>query len=194
LDDLIQARASGHNQTTINELRDLILAGSRLTYRRMGEKEILSDFALLREMQRRHPETMERLPAMARRERDDWERKRSDTRRDPSTYREIEENRKEALEELAFVENAIRDRKVGDDLEQHVRTIEDVLASSWTRLKQTMAAHGLSIESARVNGSTKPLFEAIEDLRHIRDLLYYRRVHPDWAKIAIHGEKATSRP
>lgn len=192
LNDLIEARVNGYSPEEINRLRDLILAGSSPTYTRKDEQEILSEFTLLREMKRRHPEVITKLSSVKTHEDEQWGKRKRDVLRDPSTLLEMERDRAEASDELANVETCVRRRMIGEDTEEATRTVENLLLRNWTELKKILIAHGLTVDIARDHAVTRPLADAIEDLRHIRDLLYYRRIHPDWAKIAIQGEKKLS--
>lgn len=194
LDDLVRARMNGEDAETLNKLRDLIWIGSVTTYERKDEAAAvadLNDFALLLRMRRQQTTTSARMTSISADERRSWDRRIMDAKRDPATLREREEDARDAMTELERVHDAITNHLRGPDLEPSVRTIEDLSLQKWLELKKYLAAHGTSVGEARLRKDTfvTESLRAIEDLRHVRDLLYYRRIHPDWAKMAIDANR-----
>lgn len=162
LDELIRARLQHVNPETMNKLRDLVRAGSWNTYPRQTQAEVLTLLSSIKSSEERHWDTRIRHA-------------------DPDTSREYHTYANEARESIERVERDIREHRLGEQIEYAVRTVEDLQLRAYGELKKISIAHRCTIQEARELPAGKPLAKEIERLRPIRDLLYFRRAHGDWA-------------
>lgn len=174
LDDLIDERIGSNDPKKIDRLRKLIRAGSWSGYQRSTRGEIIEDLDAVDE----------RITLEGIRRIHDAERQS-----DAKSASELSDELAEARRVLNAVNAAIREGLRGDAAEDATRTIEDLQASSWIKLKGVLAAHGLSLEEARADQRAsryaEPFLKEIEQLRRLRDYLYNRRCYPNWAKINV---------
>jgi len=175
LDDLIKARSQNAPQTRIDELRGLIRAGSWMTYPRTGQSGAL-----------------QRLREVAQSEEDGWQAKIRQA--DPDTSRELKADMQEMLQELRQVTADLAAGKTGPELEAAVRAVEDLNARAWLSLKGYMAARGGDLAETKKQPAARPLVEEIERLRLVRDLLYFRRLYPKWAKLSLVSPETAVSP
>lgn len=164
VDELFKARGGGDAVAT-KKLRGLIRAGSWMSYPRQSTTEVLDDIAKVRNAEQR-----------------DWEWRLRNA--DPDTAKEIRENRAEQQAEFTELEHAVSQGLAGDDLEPHVRNIEDLLGHAWYSLKKLMAANGLDWRQAESHPATSHAFKEIENLRPLRDYVYFRLLYPKWAEFS----------
>ena len=193
LDQLILARANSRSPEAKN-IRDLIWVGSVQTYERKDERAILKEVDEIRFLAR-HAKPIkvraeEALPRIQSRQEISWGKDIAKSNRDPATYYEVKANATEAYEALDRVATALRQNVLGEELEPCVRLIENLQVVAWLDLKKHLAKHGLPLEEMREKEDKETItyLKEIEDLRHVRDFLYYRRLHPDWARLALNGD------
>lgn len=169
LEELYRLKISGGaDATDLNELRGMIRAGSWMTYDRMNDREAVARLGTVRD-----------------REQADWMWKIRNA--DPSTAKELAENRDEVFADLDRIGRDLHTEKTGEALESAVSSLESLMASTWHQLKKAMAMHGMTWEEARKNPVTKVLVEEIDALRPVRDLAYFRRLYPERANVARRG-------
>ncbi|MBI5655128.1 hypothetical protein HZC53_05775 [Candidatus Uhrbacteria bacterium] len=163
LDELFRERRNNTDPETVPRLRGLIRAGSWTSYPRPSQKDILHDLADVR-----------------RAEAQDWDWRLRNA--DPATAKEIREDRDEQAAEFTALEHAVGSGVIGEALEVHARTIENLLGHNWFALKKIMAANGLDWRQAETDPATSRLFHEIQKLRPLRDYIYFRLLYPKWAK------------
>lgn len=164
LEELIGELASDGNPERVNRLRKLIRAGSWMSYSRENPDDVSADLNAVRASEERS-----------------WESRIRHA--DPDTSKELREDMEGELKEFDFVVRAIESNSVGRDAEPATRAIDNLQARAWNALKRLLAVRDLSLDEAKRDHVTKPLIAEIERLRPVRDLLYYRRCYPGWAKL-----------
>lgn len=163
LDELFAERRKAGDPEAVRRLRGLIRAGSWTSYPRPTQVDVLRDLADVR-----------------RTENQDWDWRLRNA--DPDSAKEIREDRDEQSAELFSLERAIENGDLGETLETHARSIEDLLGHAWFSLKKLMAAKGLDWKQAETDPATSQLFHEIQKLRPLRDYVYFRLLYPKWAK------------
>lgn len=171
--DLIKARIND-DKPLQNELRELIRAGSWMTYPRVNEKEI---------------ET--RLKEVERQEESSWTWRIRQS--DPDTAKELSKDLQEVKGDIEGIRQSLQKGTVGLELETATRAIEDISARLWTDLKQLSSIHGLKEKELRTHHLTSPITQEIERLRPIRDLIYYRRLYPKQAARSLTAVSPSAR-
>jgi hypothetical protein len=156
-------------------VRGLLRAGSSFAYERTskGQEPIRV---------RTNEEALELLAKAQRIESEywDWRMHLSNPRhQDHDLAKELEEYKESDLHALDLVASAIRQNRLGDDLESATRTIEDLHQKLWTLSQKT--------ESTSTYQQTKanPWRDAYILLRSLRNFLYYRRLYPIQAKASL---------
>jgi len=152
----------------INELRGLIRAGSWMTYERMKPAAVIELINKLKTLETEGKNFLMR-------------------RADPDTYKELNQNLKETLDELELIATSLRLNKTGDELEEAARIMEDLSTKAWSMLRLTMDQHQISLQDTQSHALTNPLIKEIETLGPVRDLVYFRRIYPKWAAETLRG-------
>ncbi len=160
-EDLLREFVAGPNAERVMEIRKLISSDSKTS----NPKKNLEDFMAIRASEAQH-----------------WESRIRSS--DPDTSRELHADWTEELEELNAVADAIKNGTTGRNVEEAVRTIENLHMRSWTHLKQLLAIRGLTLADAKSDPAAKYMIAEIKRLRPVRDLLYYRRCYPQLARLA----------
>lgn len=165
LKDLMGIRRTG-DRNDVRLIRELIRAGSWMSYGRVYEKDVL-----------------EGLKDLTRMEEQDWEQRIRHS--DPDTAKELKQNQRTQSEELHRVAHAIENGLLGAALEKPVETIEDLDVTAWNGLERMRIARGMSWSEAREDVNGKMLVKEIETIRPIRDFLYFNLLYPDKLKALI---------
>jgi len=148
LDDLIRERITSNRLSHIKKLRELIRAGSCMTYPRMSTDDVLHNLQLLKHHGER-PESINQL------------------------------------------RQSIQSHILGQELEAAAELVENISVRLWLQLKQLIVLHAIPDEQLRGHYLTRPLYQEIEFLRPVRDLLYYRLLYPNQARLSIPTAVAT---
>lgn len=163
LDDVLQSRMQRQHEAELNQLRGLIRAGSWMTYKRQTLETALDQLTQFEKNLSQDGHA--RIIAA-----------------DPSTATEHYLNLQQELTEIQQIRDALRANITGKELEPIVRLVEDFNIHLWQRLKQYHAIRGEHVSRVQPDKVSKPLYQEIALLRPIRDLLYFRRVYPNWAR------------
>lgn len=89
------------------------------------------------------------------------------------------------------LEQTLRDKRTGPDVEQSLQSIEDINQRAWLDLKRVLAPHGYTPKQAITNHFAAAEIKHLEEIRKLRDLLIYRRIYPNWAKRSLDDTRET---
>lgn len=198
LNELHDHREKGREKQADN-IRELIWIGSVQTYERKDEKKILREIDEIRFLAMHAKPTKQRaeeaLPNVRRKQEEKWKEKLGYAYHHPLESYETKAKAASANEMLEKIAEDLRDNVLGSKLEASVRFVEDLQLKAWLKLQQFVASHGVSLEELREeqNPHALALLQEVEDLRHVRDFLYYRRLHPDWARLALQSDKRETK-
>ena len=154
----------------MNTLRDCFYAGTWLTHHRVTKKD--AEKIISTELARTRFQELS--------DHQEYTMRKALITMDPETSREEKELIGERQASLQNVRDQIDANSKGPELEPSVQHIEDLQIHAFYQLKKFSHAHNITVEEASKRKECADAVKTINNIRPLRDYLYFRRIHPDW--------------